>query len=316
MYESHFGLHEKPFSLLPDPQYLMFSAKHRLAYSLLEYGLNYSEGFTVITGEIGCGKTTLVRHLLKSVGPLVTFGFISDTIRLKGEILERVLLAFGLEVNGEGDGWTEKFQRFAEFAIDEYSKGRRIVIVVDEAQNMDEEALEELRVLSNLNSEKDLLVQIILTGQPELRQKLATPRLKQFAQRIGKLYHLLPLNQMETRDYIHHRIAVAGGDPALFTDEACDAAFEGSGGVPRLINQLCDTALVYAYGLEKNVVDKEIMDTVLADRADAWVMTPEVPVPGAAGQIFHDNTAEQLQGKTLEAEPQEAAPPSVIKGIK
>ncbi|HIP53602.1 MAG TPA: general secretion pathway protein [Chromatiales bacterium] len=316
MYEDYYGLREKPFSLLPDPNYLMFSSKHRLAYSLLEYGLNYSEGFTIITGEIGCGKTTLVRHLLKSAGPLVTFGFISDTIRLKGEILERVLLAFGLEVREEGDGWTEKFQRFAEFAVDEYSKGRRLVVVVDEAQNMDEEALEELRVLSNLNAEQDLLIQIILTGQPELRMKLATPRLKQFAQRIGKLYHLLPLDSQETQDYIHHRIQVAGGDPNLFTNDACDVAFEGSGGVPRLINQLCDTALVYGYGLEKQVIDKEIMDMVLQDRMDAWVMKPEVPPPGPADQILVEATNNTDESGSSISNTQTVFPRNVAKTLK
>lgn len=273
MYKSYYGLTDRPFSLLPDPDYLWLGPKHRMAFSLLEYGLNYSEGFTVITGEIGCGKTTLVRQLLKTAGPLVTFGFIADTIRLQGEILERVLLSLGLEIP-EG-GWSEKFQLFSDFAIDEYAKGRRLVVIVDEAQNMDIEALEELRVLSNINSEKDLLIQIILTGQPELRNKLLDPKLKQFAQRVGKLYHLLPLSKDETYDYIRHRVSIAGGSPELFSDAACKLVYKSSNGVPRVINQLCDTALVYGYGLDNPIIDEAVMESVNADHYQAWGTDPE-----------------------------------------
>lgn len=258
--------------MLPDPDYLLLGRKHKIAYSILQYALTNSEAFTVITGEIGCGKTTLIRHLLRSAGPQVTFGVISDTIRLKGEILERVLLAFGLEVS-EG-GWTEKFQRFSEFAVKEYAHGKRVVVVVDEGQNLDHNALEELRVLSNINAEKNLLVQIILAGQPELRQKLLDPRLEQFAQRISKLYHLLPLDDSETRKYIHHRLLVAGGKTELFSDKACDRVYRESRGIPRIINQLCDTALVYAYGLNKDHVDVSVIDEVIADKEAAWTVTP------------------------------------------
>jgi type II secretory pathway predicted ATPase ExeA len=282
MYENHFGLKEKPFSLLPDPDYLLLGSKHRMAYNLLEYGLSYSDGFTVITGEIGCGKTTLVQQLLRSTGPQITFAFISDTIRLQGEILERVLMAFGLKTDAQNNKWTDKFKRFSEYAIDEYANGRRLVVIIDEAQNMDLEALEELRVLSNINSGKNLLVQIILIGQPELRQKLSDPRLQQFAQRIGKLYHLMPLDHEETREYIHHRITVAGGKPSLFTDEACEIIFASSGGVPRIINQLCDSALVYGYGMDKKTIDRHVLEPVLSDQAHAWTVAPTASPPSAS----------------------------------
>ena len=297
MYENHYGLREKPFSLLPDPDYLMLGSKHRMAYSLLEYGLNYSDGFTVITGEIGCGKTTLVQHLLRSTGPQITFAFISDTIRLQGEILERVLMAYGLETGAQNDKWTDKFKRFSEFAVDEYAKGRRLVVIIDEAQNMDTEALEELRVLSNINSGKNLLVQIILTGQPELRQKLSEPRLKQFAQRIGKLYHLMPLDHKETREYIYHRIKFAGGKPGLFTDNACGIIYAASGGVPRLINKLCDAALVYGYGMDKQEIDQDVMVPVLADQSHAWTVTPDTlpPEPGDFN-LIHETMADSSPG--------------------
>lgn len=272
MYASHYGLKGQPFSLLPDPDYLLLGRNHKIAYLILQNAVMNAELFTVLTGEIGCGKTTLIRHLLRSVGPRVTFGLISDTVRLKGEILERVLLAFGMEVS-QG-GWTEKFARFSEFALNEYAHGKRVIVVVDEAQNLDHKALEELRVLSNINAEKDLLVQIILTGQPELRQKLLDPRLEQFAQRIGKLYHLLPLDQDETQEYIRHRLLVAGGKQDLFSDEACKLVFQESRGIPRIINQLCDTALVYAFGLEQDHVDVPIIELVISDKQAAWTASP------------------------------------------
>jgi type II secretory pathway predicted ATPase ExeA len=281
MYESHYGLKEKPFSLLPDPDYLMLGSKHKMAYNLLEYGLDYSDGFTIISGEVGCGKTTLIQQLLKNTGTHITFALISDTIRLQGEILERVLMAYGLETAAHNDKWTDKFKRFREFAIDEYSQGRRLVIIIDEAQGMDVEALEELRVLSNINIGKNLLVQIILSGQPELRAKLSDPKLKQFAQRIGKLYHLMPLSHTETIEYIHHRITVAGGNPNLFTDEACEIVFVSSSGVPRVINQLCDSALVYGYGMDKKQIDRHVLAPVLSDQVHAWTVTPKTSPPNS-----------------------------------
>jgi general secretion pathway protein A len=278
MYESHYGLTGQPFSLLPDPDYLWLGRNHKVAYLILQNALMNSEAFTVLTGEIGCGKTTLIRQLMRSVGPQVTFGLISDTVRLKGEILERVLLAFGLEVST--GGWTEKFNRFTEFTVNEYAHGKRVVVIVDEAQNLDRKALEELRVLSNINAEKDLLVQIILTGQPELRKKLSDSRLQQFAQRISKLYHLMPLDSGETRDYIRHRLSLVGGNPELFSDAACDRVYRESSGIPRIINQLCDTALIYAYGLEKDQIDDSVIELVTVDQEAAWTVSP-APVDSA-----------------------------------
>jgi type II secretory pathway predicted ATPase ExeA len=272
MYETHYGLTRQPFSLLPDPDCLLLGRNHKIAYLILQNALLNSEAFTVLTGEIGCGKTTLIRHLMRSVGPQITFGLISDTVRLRGEILERVLLAFGLDVST--GGWTEKFNRFTKFTLEQYAQGKRVVVIVDEAQNLDHKALEELRVLSNINAEKDLLVQIILTGQPELRQKLLDPRLEQFAQRISKLYHLLPLNESGTREYIRHRLSIAGGKPELFSDEACDQVYRESRGIPRIINQLCDMALTYAFGLEKDHVDGPVMELVITDREAAWTVSP------------------------------------------
>lgn len=309
MYESHYGLTGPPFSLLPDPHYLLLGRNHKIAYLILQNAVMNSEAFTVLTGEIGCGKTTLLRHLLRSIGPQVAFGLISDTVRLKGEILERVLLAFGLEVS-EG-GWTEKFARFTEFALNEYAHGKRVVVVVDEAQNLDRKALEELRVLSNINAEKDLLVQIILTGQPELRQKLLDPRLEQFAQRIGKLYHLLPLDQGETHAYIRHRLLVAGGKPELFSDAACQRVYEESRGIPRIINQLCDTALTYAYGLEQERIDASVIDLVIADKQAAWTVTP-APAEPVKGE---SSSPASVPDRSPAEEQQRTSSPSAKNGL-
>jgi type II secretory pathway predicted ATPase ExeA len=243
MYESFYKLKEKPFTLLPDPGFLYLSDKHRMALTLLEYGLTNHAGFTVISGEIGAGKTTLIRHLLNNVDQEFTVGLISNTHRSFGELLQWVLLAFNLEHKDMSK--VEMHQRFVEFIIDEYAHNRRTVLIVDEAQNMDAETLEELRMLSNINADKDQALQVVLSGQRELRETLRSPELVQFAQRIAVDYHLDALSESETAGYIRHRLEVAGGDPDIFTARACAAIHRYSNGVPRLINLLCDTALVY-----------------------------------------------------------------------
>ncbi len=245
MYEHFYGLREKPFSLLPDPGFLYPSHKHRMAMTLLEYGLVNQTSFSVITGGIGTGKTTLIRHLLNQIGRDVTVGLITNTHRSFGELLQWVLMAFNLEYAGKDK--ITLYQTFIDFLIHEYARNRRTVLIVDEAQNMAPETLEELRMLSNINTGKDQVLQVFLVGQPGLRDTLRRPDLEQFAQRIAVNYHLESLNASETREYIRHRIVVAGGNPDLFEDAACEAIYRHSGGVPRLINLLCDTALVYGY---------------------------------------------------------------------
>ena len=245
MYEQFYGLREKPFSLLPDPGFLYPSNKHRMAMTLLEYGLLNQTSFSVITGGIGTGKTTLIRHLLNQIDRNVTVGLITNTHRSFGELLQWVLMAFNLEYAGNDK--IALYQTFIDFLIREYARNRRTVLIVDEAQNMSPETLEELRMLSNVNTDKDQVLQVFLVGQPGLRDTLRRPDLEQFAQRIAVDYHLEGLNASETREYIRHRIVIAGGNPDLFEDAACEAIYRHSGGIPRLINLLCDTALVYGY---------------------------------------------------------------------
>ncbi|MDH3981224.1 MAG: tRNA (adenosine(37)-N6)-threonylcarbamoyltransferase complex ATPase subunit type 1 TsaE, partial [Gammaproteobacteria bacterium] len=269
MYESFYKLKEKPFTLLPDPGFLYLSDKHRMALTLLEYGLTNHAGFTVISGEIGAGKTTLIRHLLNNVDQEYTVGLISNTHRSFGELLQWILLAFNLEHKDMSK--VEMHQRFVDFIIDEYAHNRRTVLIVDEAQNMDAETLEELRMLSNINADKDQALQVVLSGQRELRETLRGPELVQFAQRIAVDYHLEALSESETAGYIRHRMEVAGGDPDTFTAKACAAIHRYSNGVPRLINLLCDTALVYGYAEQKLRIDAKLVTDVAREKQQGGI---------------------------------------------
>ena len=265
MYESFYGFREKPFSIIPDPGFLYFSPKHRMAFDLLEYGLMNQAGFNVITGEIGTGKTTLIRHLLGQMGPDVTVGLISNTHQSFGELLQWILFAFKQDYRGKEK--VEMFHAFLDFLLQQYGQNKRTVLIVDEAQNMSAETLEELRMLSNVNADKDQVLQVILVGQAGLRDTLRRPDLEQFAQRIAVDYHLEALNQEETRTYVRHRVTTAGGvDPELFDTLACDAVYQHSQGVPRLINLLCDTALVYGFAEQKAKIDAQIVHDVAADK--------------------------------------------------
>jgi len=265
VYERLYGFREKPFSILPDPSFLFFSRKHRMALDLLEYGMMNQAGFNVITGEIGTGKTTLVRHVLNQLDRDVTVGIISNTHRSFGELLQWILFAFKLEHRGKEK--VEMFQDFLDFLIDQYAQNRRTLLIVDEAQNMSGDALEELRMLSNVNADKDQVLQMILVGQAGLRDMLRQPEFEQFAQRIAVDYHLEPLDAEETRAYIYHRIKVAGGTGArIFDSAACDAVYEHSRGVPRLINLLCDTALVYGFAKHKSAIDALTVHEVAYDK--------------------------------------------------
>jgi len=269
MYESFYNLREKPFTLLPDPGFLYLSKKHRMALTLLEYGLMSQAGFTVISGEIGAGKTTLIRYLLDNMENELTVGLISNTHSSFGELLQWILLAYNLE-HAHLDK-VEMYQRFVDFVVNEYAHNRRTVLIVDEAQNMSAETLEELRMLSNINADKDQALQVILVGQRELRDTLRRPDLVQFAQRIAVDYHLGPLSEEETIDYIRHRLEVAGGDPDLFDEEACRAVFRYSGGVPRLINLLCDTAMVYGFAEQKAHIDKALVTDVAREKQEGGI---------------------------------------------
>jgi len=264
MYERHFGFTERPFSLLPDPTFLYYSRKHGTALANLEYGLLNDAPIILITGEIGSGKTTLIRHLLNVIDDSTTVGLISNTHRSFGDLMQQLSMAFGLE--WQGSDRVALFQCFVDFLIAQFSKGKRTVLIVDEAQNMDVETLEELRVISNINADKNLVLQLLLVGQPELRATLRQPVLEQFAQRISVDYHLDALNVRETREYIEHRLAVVGSVPNVFARGAISAIHEYAAGVPRLINVICDGALVYAFAEGRQRVSAKLVEEMVEER--------------------------------------------------
>lgn len=267
LYAEFFGLRERPFTLVPDPSFLYWSEQHKRAFLVLEFGIMSRAPITLITGEIGSGKTTLIQELLRRVSDSVTIGLVSNAQGSRGEILRWVLNALGLSApEGQGQaGYVTMFQTLQEFLLDEYAAGRRVALIFDEAQNLSTEGLEELRMLTNINSGKDELIQLILVGQPELRQMVLAPGMRQLAQRVAASFHLDRMGPDMVRAYISHRLAQAGGTGAEFSHEACGAVFEATGGVPRLINQLCDFAMLYAWSASQEIVTEETVSTVLAD---------------------------------------------------
>ncbi|GAA3866681.1 ExeA family protein [Celeribacter arenosi] len=245
LYTAHFGFRERPFSLSPDPDFLFWSKAHGRAMAVLEYGMVTRAPLTVVTGEVGTGKTTLVQALLRKVDPDVTLGLISNAQGDRGDLLRWVLNALDVQMPANSD-YVSLFQHFQNFVISEYAANRHVVLIIDEAQNLGAEMLEELRMLTNINSGKDELLQIILVGQPELRQLITRPELRQFAQRVSTTYHIDPFDLRETRDYVQHRLLVAGGQGHEISPAAVRMIHEEAGGIPRMINKLCDLALVYA----------------------------------------------------------------------
>ncbi len=266
MYKKHFGLTDKPFNLIPDPDYLYLSKKHKIGLSLLEYGLTETAaGLTVVTGEVGAGKTTLIRKLMRRIDyEELVVGLINNTGPFSEDLLNWVASAFNLD--HEGKDKISIYKDFQKFLIEQYAKGKRTVLIIDEAQNLAGNALEELRMLTNINADRDQLLQILLVGQPQLLEVFKDPNLAQIAQRVSVEYHLSPLDIEEAHHYIHHRTEVAGSKEKIFSDEAIDAIFYFSGGVPRLINTLADYALVHGYALDQQLIDLDIVIEVAKGR--------------------------------------------------
>ncbi|MFH1146278.1 MAG: XrtA/PEP-CTERM system-associated ATPase [Pseudomonadota bacterium] len=273
MYESFYGLTDRPFRIVPDPDFLYLSEEHRLALVYLEYGLANQAGFIVITGEIGTGKTTLIRTLLRRLDQKTRVASIFNTTVLPDQLLQMVLREYEIPFSDRGK--SEYLSGLYDFLIDQYRQGNRVVLIVDEAQNLSLEALEDIRLISNLQTEKEYLIQIILVGQPGLKSKLAHPQLAQFAQRISVQYHLVPLNRSEVEAYISHRLRVAGyTGSGLFSTEALDLIYESSKGTPRVINLICDAALVYGFADELKTLDRGVIEQVLADKKEDALLFP------------------------------------------
>jgi len=264
MYEEFYGLNEKPFSILPDPDFIYWGRSHSMAFAMLEYGILNQAGFTVITGEVGCGKTTLVRHLLDNITEEVCVGLVSNTNDDVKELLQWVLMAFGQPY--EIGSTVAQYDQLRRFFEDQFKAGFRSTLIIDEAQNLGVQSMEQLRMLSNINTNKNQLVQLILVGQPELKVLLQRPDLRQFAQRVSSDFHLGKLNYRETVGYIDHRMAIAGQRTPIFSEAAIETIYEASEGTPRLINILCDTALVYGFSSRSQEILKGTVDEVIEDK--------------------------------------------------
>jgi general secretion pathway protein A len=268
MYEAFFGLSEKPFTILPDPNLIYWGPNHRLALAMLQFGVMNNAGFTVITGEIGSGKTTLLRYMLRQLDPQIVVGLMSSTPQGHADLLQWVMMSLNQPFE---DSYPRMFKAFQQFLRDQYALGRRTILIADEAQNLGLHELEELRMLSNINADKDQLLQIVLVGQPQLRDMLRTPQLVQFAQRVSSDFHLKPLGIDEVDQYISFRLSAVGCQTKLFDQEASRLIAQASRGVPRTINILCDTAMVYAFATNSQTVTPEIVALVIKDKRDYGV---------------------------------------------
>ena len=282
MYESFYGFKEKPFQIVPNPEYLYKSPKHQNALTYLEYGLSENVGFILLTGEIGSGKTTLIQYILNKIGDDSEVAVIFNTNVSPYQLLIMILSEF--EISSQKSDKASALEQLNEFLIEKYAEKKKVLLIIDEAQNLSYEALEEVRMLSNLHSEDQALIQIMMVGQPELIVKLQNPKMLQFTQRIAVNFHLEGLNLEETAEYIKFRLEKSGGHRDILTSEAIDMIYNLSGGIPRSINLLCQAALVYGFADEAETVDKTIIEQISEDKIGLGI-----EINAAASQ--DDNTA-------------------------
>ncbi|HPM42514.1 MAG TPA: XrtA-associated ATPase [Candidatus Omnitrophota bacterium] len=249
MYKEFFGLKEKPFNVTSDPSFLYLSRVHKEAFSHLLYGIRERKGFLEITGEVGAGKTTLCRALLNQLDVNTKSAFIFNSTLPEMQLFEAILEDYGVIIGRRNK--VAMLKQLNNFLIEELSKNNNVILIIDEAQNLKLSILEEIRMLSNLETDKQKLFQIILVGQPELKAKLESPSLKQLRQRIAVRFHITPLEKDEVAGYIDHRLTVAGSSGQIrFDPDAVDFIYKYTGGIPRIINMVCDKALLAAYVME------------------------------------------------------------------
>jgi putative secretion ATPase (PEP-CTERM system associated) len=271
MYEKYFSFKHKPFDLVPNPDFLFLSSTHHKAITYLDYGIKEKIGFILLTGEIGSGKTTLIRNLIKNLSGLFKLSRINNTKVTSEQLIAMINEDFGLDT--EGKNKTRLLSELNVFLVEQYSKKVQPVLLIDEAQNLSPDLLEEIRLLSNLETDRAKLLQIILVGQPDLKKTLMLPELMQLRQRINISYHIAPLTVDETEKYIKHRLTIAGNPDAIkFDDGMLPLIYKFSKGIPRLINILCDFALLTAFVDGKKEVQLDIVREIVKDleSKDYW----------------------------------------------
>ena len=295
MYTKFYGFKCKPFDLLPDPRFLYLSQKHDLALSHLEYGITDNKGFIVLTGDVGAGKTTLINFFLKKIKAGVNTALIFNTNIDPTTFLEMVVRDFGLQPSDTRR--SALYDSLYQFLLNEHVQGRHSVLIIDEAQNMPKETLEEVRMLSNFETEESYLLQIIMAGQPQLRRRLNDPELAQLTQRVSVYYHLSPLEKSEVGGYIEHRLKVSGYNSShpLFSSDAIEKIYAYSSGVPRLVSSICDTALLYGYSDEIRAIDSDLIERVIKDRGiDPGIRHEEE-------RVSRDEKARPRKGETIDS---------------
>ena len=276
MYENYFGFNDNPFTLSPDPRYLYLSPQHREALNCLIYGIGEKKGFMVVTGGIGTGKTTLCRALLARLDGLTASALIFNPALSDIELLKTINQEFGIKMVGRG---TKKryLDALNDFLMRNFAAGKNAVLMIDEAQNLSRSVLEQIRMLSNLETVREKLIQIILLGQPELRRLLALPSLRQLNERITVRYELTPLAREDVRRYIEHRLVTAGGETdGIFTAGSYALISGLSRGIPRRINAICDRALLIAYGRDLKTIDRRIVRAAVKDIGPGYLTEIDV----------------------------------------
>ena len=277
MYERFYNLRERPFSLSPDPDYLYPSRVHTEALNYLRYGIEGHAGFVVITGEIGSGKTTLLQTVIRGLDTRISVARLVNTMLDARELIEAVMIDFGLDPQ-PSQSKPQLLRDLARFLVEQRTAGRLPLLIVDEAQNLSLLALEELRMLSNLETEKSKLIQIVLVGQPNLHDLLGRPELEQLRQRVTVRYHLRPLDPGETAAYINHRLKKAAiGAPMVLSNEVTDPIGAISQGLPRKINVIADAVLLFGYGEDKHEIDAALVREVIAELEATGVLAPPAP---------------------------------------
>jgi len=267
MYEAFYGLNQKPFLMRPDAEYLYLSKGHQAALSMLEYVFMSQSGFAVISGEIGSGKTSLVRKLVQNSDSSLAVGIVNNTrVESYAEFLQWILLAFDIDFSGVETNAPRLHKLLGDFLTQQHVQQRRPILIIDEAQNLNADMIEQLRMLSNLNVDKMDLLQLVLVGQSKLRETLADEALLPFVHRVAVDCHLEPLDLDETHAYIRHRLMVAGAQHEIFTNASIPSIWEASKGIPRIINLLCDTALLFGFAEQLSTIGDDLIHDVINDK--------------------------------------------------